>query len=403
MSRDDERPDLNPEDDDNQGDRPGPNPEKSTGDSPSPADDGYERGAGNDRGNASGGFPKRYQPTNHPEDAPGGFNPNYRAPGGNSGGGFRGGYGPGPTGATGSSYSGYQPYPGAGGNAGYHSYGQPYSGYGPGSDGFNGGGPDQGGVALEKADGNVNIMRAVRFGFKSVFANPAVWILGTVVVGIVFMFISVTMSFIMMAVDPDAVISGDLLAPANIIMNLVVAIFSWAVMICVMRGALLEVDGHRARLADFFRPINVGQTLFLLVIMGVVGLVFAGFLQFDTADMTRVNETTAEVTFDEAALGRLAIYIAVSTLVGPLHAYWIYYAADGRENALGAIRRGFLDSARNYFKLLAYSILAFVAAVVGTIVTLALGLVVLLPASMLIAVHLYRQISGGNIPVENRN
>lgn len=400
MSRDDERPDLNPGDDDNQEGPSDFNSEKPAEEPPassSGSDDGDERGVGNDRGDESGGFPKRYQPTNHPEDAPGGFNPNYRAPGGD--------YGYGSTGSTGSSYSGYQPYPGtgAGSDSSYQSYGQPYSGYGPGNNGYDGGGSGQGGEALEKSDGKINIMRAVRFGFKSIFANPGIWILGTVVLGVAFMFLSITLSFMMVAFDSDAVMSGDILSPANLIMNIVIAIFSWAVMICVMRGALLEVDGRRARLADFFRPINVGQTLLLLVIIGVVGLVVSGLLQSDTADLIQVDETTAAMTLDEAIMGRLMLYMVISMLVAPLHSYWVYYAADGRENAMGAIRHGFVDAARNYFKLLAYSILAGIVAIVGTIITLTLGLVVLLPASILISTHLYRQMSGGKVPVEVRN
>lgn len=397
MSRDDERPDPNPGDDDNQEGHSDFNSEKPAEEPPASSagsDDSDERGVGNDRGNENGGFPKRYQPTSHPEDAPGGFNPNYRAPGGDYG-----------YGSTGSSYSGYQPYSGtgAGSDSGYQSYGQPYSGYGPGNSGYDGGGAGQGREALEKSDGKINIMRAVRFGFKSIFANPGIWILGTVVLGVAFMFLSITLSFMMVAFDSDAVMSGDMLSPVNLIMNIVIAIFSWAVMICVMRGALLEVDGRRARLADFFRPINVGQTLLLLVIIGVVGLVVSGFLQSDTADLIQVNETTTEMTLDEAIMGRLMLYMVISMLVAPLHSYWVYYAADGRENALGAIRHGFVDAARNYFKLLAYSILAGIVAIVGTIITLTLGLVVLLPASILISTHLYRQMSGGKVPVEVRN
>lgn len=388
MSRDDERPDHNPGEDDNQGDHPAFDPDKPPADpTPSGSEDGYERGVGKDHGENSWNSPKRYQPTSHPEDAPGGFNP---TPGG--------AYGYGATGGT--PRNNYPPHPG--GTSGYSPYGQPYSGYGPGTGGAGDDGWGQPGTALEQADGHVDIMRAVRFGFKTLFANPVLWILGTVVVGVAFMFLSITLSMVMMAVDQDATVSGDPFAPTNIIMNLLIGIFAWVLVICVTRGALTEVDGKRAVLADFFRVINIGQTILLILITTAFGVLFATLLQFDAPNIVAFNETTGEMSVDEAVLGRMVLYMVVATLVSPLHEYWIYYVCDGRENAVGAIRHGFVDAARNYGKLLLFTVVSFFVAIVAIPLTLMLGLVVLLPAAILIAAHIYRQISGGKIPVEQR-
>lgn len=366
MNRDEDSPDFNPDD------REGPEPR-----------DGYERGAGSGRGE-EGAAPDRYRPTNHPEDAPGGFNPGY----GTSN------YG----GASSSAYSGYEPYPGTTG--GGYGNADAYGGYESGTFGQYAG-PDDNNRPLEPTDGRIDIMRAVRFGFKSVFANPAVWILGTVIVGLVFLVLSILLGFLMVAFDPQAVMGNDPWAPVNIIINVVISVLAWIIYIAAMRGALIETDGRRARLKDFFHPVNAGQTAILLVIFTVLGLALSLIVQSDTQSAVVVNEVTGEVAVDSGLLGRMALFVVIAGLLNPLYSYWVYYTSDGRENVVGAARNGFADAARNYPKLLLYSVLSGVVIMVFGPLTLFLGLVIFLPVSVLIAAHLYRQMSGGKVPVDS--
>lgn len=396
MTRDENTPGQGPESDpefgDGQGNHSNSDSDNSGEQTPSHDPDGYQRGEGHNRGD--GDTPKRYHRTSHPEDAPGGFNPGYGA-GGNGVGGYP--QGGGDTG--GSAYSGYEPYPG-GGYQGYSPRDDAYTGYGQGTFGQYTG-QDEGGTPLESTNGQVNVMRAVRFGFKAVFANPAVWILGTVLVGLLFIVLSTLLGFMMFAISPDAALNNDPLSPANIILNLVTSVIVWAIAICVIRGALIETDGRRARVPEFFRPINVGQTVILLVIITVVGLVVSTVIQGGTSELVTVNEMTGEVAVESAVFTRLLVLLVISGLLGPLYSYWIYYTSDGRENAVGAATHGVADAARNYPKLLLYSILSTVVMVIAVPLTLLLGLVIFMPASVLISAHLYRQMSGGRVPVEH--
>ena len=408
MTRDENTPGQGPESDPEFGDghnnHRASDPGSSGEQSPSHDPDGYQRGEGHNRGD--GDTPKRYHRTSHPEDAPGGFNPGYGAAadgtGGYPQGGYpQGGYPPGSRNAGGPAYSGYEPYPG-GGYQGYSPRDDAYTGYGQGTFGQYTG-QDEGGTPLESTNGQVNIMRAVRFGFKAVFANPAVWILGTVLVGLLFIILSILLGFMMFAIDPGAAMNNDPLSPANVILNLVISVIAWGIAICVIRGALIETDGRRARLPEFFRPVNVGQTVILLVIITVVGLVVSTLIQGDTSEMVTVNETTGELAVQSAVFTRLLVLFVISGLLSPLYSYWIYYTSDGRENAVGAATHGVADAARNYPKLLLYNILSAVVILIAIPLTLLLGLVIFLPVSVLISAHLYRQMSGGRVPVEYRS
>src|SRR5690606_19744114 len=102
------------------------------------------------------------------------------------------------------------------------------------------------------------------------------------------------LGFLMFAIDPDAAMSNDPLSPANVILNLVTSVIIWAIAICVIRGALIETDGRRARIPEFFRPINVGQTALLLFIMTVVGLVVSTAIQGDAVEALSFDEGTGE-------------------------------------------------------------------------------------------------------------
>ena len=223
----------------------------------------------------------------------------------------------------GPAYSGFEPYPG-GGYQGYGPRDDAYSGYGQGTFGQYTG-QDEGGIPLETTDGRVNVMRAVRFGFKAVFANPAVWILGTILVGLLFVILSTLLGFVMFAVDPNGAMNNDPLSPANLLLNVVTSVIVWAIAICVIRGALIETDGRRARVSEFFRPINVGQTVILFVFLTVVGLVISTIIQGDTSEMVTVNETTGEVAVESAVFTRLLVLLLISGLLSPLYSYWIYY------------------------------------------------------------------------------
>lgn len=394
MNRDEDSPDFNPDGPDGRddhggnGDHGGNSGREDRGESghsplDPPSSDGYERGAGSGRGE-EGAAPDRYRPTNHPEDAPGGFNPGY----GTSN------YG----GAGASAYSGYEPYPGTTGDG--QANANAYGGYETGTFGQYAG-PDGNGRPLETADGRINIMRAVRFGFKSVFSNPAVWILGTVIVGLAFLVLSIMLGFLMVALDPQAVMDNDPWAPVNIIINVVISVLAWLIFIAAMRGALIETDGRRARLKDFFHPINAGQTAILLIIFTLLGMVLSLIVQSDTQSAVMVNELTGEVALDSGLLGRLALFVIIAGLINPLYSYWVYYTSDGRENAVGAAKNGFADAVRNYPKLLLYSVLSGVVIMVFGPLTLFLGLVIFLPVSVLISAHLYRQMSGGKVPVDS--
>ncbi|BAU96259.1 hypothetical protein N24_1997 [Corynebacterium suranareeae] len=310
--------------------------------------------------------PTPYGPTSHPEDAPGGFQ------------GYNNGYNSGQ--GSGQGYG--EPYP----------YQNSYQGYGASQ--------QQGGGLLEPGSGKVDLMRAIRFGFKATFANPVVWILGTVVLGLAVVILSGIGGYLAYSLDPTAASATSGISTGEIIINVISAVVGFAISICVMRGALLTVDGNKVRYADFFRPINVGQTVILMIVLGVIGGIVGIAVTMLTGEMVVVDETVSAVEVNNGALGMFFILFFLLFLINPLYSYWIYYTADGHHTAGSAARTGFKDALRNYPMLLLYSFVSGIVTAIIGVITLGLALVILVPALMLATVHIYRQMSGGNIPVE---
>lgn len=317
-----------------------------------------------------------YGPTNHPEDAPGGFQgstPNNHSNGG--------GY----SANAGQPY-GQNPYP--------QQY--PYQGYGANS-------PAQGtGIPVEAGTGKVDIMRAVRFGFRTTFSNPLVWIVGTVVLGLAYVLLSGLGGMLAYALDPAGATSGSGFTPASMLINLISIVLMLVVTLCVIRGALVSLDGQKTRYADFFHPQNVGQSVILLIILGVFSSLLGMITSTVMLELIQIDEASGSVAVDPSTLGLVFLCFLVLFLIGPLYAYWVYYTSDGHHTALSAVRTGFKDALRNYPRLLLFSVISGVLMVLIGIVTLFLAFIILVPAMMLANAHIYRQMSGGNIPVEQR-
>ncbi|MCK2200364.1 hypothetical protein [Corynebacterium callunae] len=361
-------------------------------------EDGFQRFGQNEW---SAGSRPKYEPTSHPEDAPGGFRP-YEGPV------------DGQAGSQGQSqwknqdpYQGYSqgsapnygtsPYPqgsqGPQGNgaAGYQSFG--------GAAGFEGAGQGP----LEKGSGRVDLTRAVKFGFRTVFSNPTIWLLGTIALGLFFILLSGIAGFIAYSLDPTGAAANNLFSTPNIVTNVIMFVVSTAVTIAVLAGALVSVDGRKTVLGDFFKPKNVAQTVTLIFVLGVFSPVVGGLTSNVMAEAIKVDETLSTIDVNNSSLGLVLFGLLAMVLISPLYSFWTFYTADGTHSAASAVSHGLKDAARNYPKLLLFQVLGgFVMIVIGAL-TILLGFIVLAPAYFLTSAHLYRQMSGGMIPAAPRN
>ena len=287
-------------------------------------------------------FP-RYEPTNHPEDRPDyGQLPSY-----------------------GGAHEGN-----AQGYAGYHA-GQP------------------------QHTGRVSAIDAVSWAFRAVFSNWKLWILGTLlagVLGVVFFAISGGVGAATASVDGD-------ISASSTIMQIISWVIGIVLTLMLMRLALFQIDDSRTGWGYLFKNVRWWQPLVIMVVIGVVaGLISFVALRGSAAGLVGNAEQLSDEEACTAVMGMmgvLAVISLISFFVQPLFSLMQWFAADG-DSVGDAVKKGFQAGKNNYGQLLLLSILNFFIVVAGFLL-LGIGLIVAYPVTLLAQAHMYRQCAGRNI------
>ena len=286
-------------------------------------------------------FP-RYEPTNHPEDRPDyGQLPSY-----------------------GGSHEGN-----AQGYAGYHA-GQP------------------------QHTGKVSAIDAVSWAFRAVFSNWKLWILGTLlagILGVVFFAISGGVGAATASADGD-------LSASSTIMQIISWVIGIVLTLALMRLALFQIDDSRTGWGYLFKNVRWWQPLVIMVVISLVGGLISFVAVRGSAEGLAGN---AEQLSDEEAfaavmgmLGVLAVISLISFFIQPFFSLMQWFAADG-DSVGEAVKKGFQAGKNNYGQMLLLAILNFFIIVAGFLL-LGIGLIVAYPVTLLAQAHMFRQCAGRN-------
>ena len=266
---------------------------------------------------------------------------------------------------------GYEPYPGQGygGQPGYdqgygqQGYGQPGYDQGYGQQGYGQQGygqpaygdpalggygqPGPGGAPV--MPGRVSPTDAVSAGWRMFKNNPLPWVLITVA--------SVVVSGVLTQFTTNE--SAGVMFVAQVLSFAVSLLFQ----AFVVRGALLEVDGHKPSFGDFFKLHNFGWFVVAAILVGIA--TFVG-----------------------------VFLLIVGAFVVAFFLYWTqYFVVDRNMTATDAIVSSFRAVKSDAGNLLALALLNVLIIIVGTLALL-VGLLVAIPLTTLASVYAYRVITG---------
>lgn len=218
-------------------------------------------------------------------------------------------------------------------------------------------------------DGSLNVMKAVKWGFAATLKGWIVWILGS-------------LAFLIIAFAGGVglqMITGE---PDNTYGNFVGFVFGVVISTFAINAALRHIDNGRITWSTIGQRLRFWPTLGASALVSIItGLIYGACMLFGVLAV--------------ATLGQFLIYPLV--VFAP-------YSADDRDgswwsNAVAGMRVG----SQHYGKLLLFIVLYPVIGGVLCLVTLFLGVIVFLPATILIVAHIYRQISGGVLPTPETN
>lgn len=359
-----------------------------------PAGDNTGDGGGIDppRPASSGGYPDypSYPPTPHPEDGGGRPQDPARGYGGYD---ESGGYTQ--PGAFGQDPAAPQGYGGYAGYGGYQSpHGQPGYGAGPG--------------ATEQGTGKIDVLRAVGWGFQTTFRNWKVWVmvilafLALALVG-AGVYLAVVMAQVA-ALDAGEPVAGG--GAGTVIFAVVATIVSLLVWLCLIRGALHQIDDPQMGWRHFFRDVNVFPVILQQLLVGVVMSVIVllpllpMLLSLASVEQQTVSDEEAVAAIVLPTIGGVLGTLLLSVLITPFTMFMPHYLVERREKFFGSIAEGFKAGGRNYGRLLLYQVVVALVSGVLSIITFGLVSILLTPILILINAHMYRQAAGGQIPVQ---
>ncbi|MHA2789153.1 hypothetical protein ACXZ66_08435 [Corynebacterium sp. S7] len=250
--------------------------------------------------------------------------------------------------------------------------------------------------AMVNTNGMIDVFRAVAWAFPTLFSNAVVWILGTVITGVI----------LLVVMPLGMALTGNGTAQTPVIFDIVIGLLGVALSIFLLRGAIWQVDKRKISYRDLITDVNVWpalatsvlSSLLLLVITGGLALLIGG----DQAlALMGFSNTPIANPADITGRAILGVFIAgvAGVLVRPLLAYAVHFIVERRATSIGqTFVFAYEAGRRNYLRLLGFNIVAGVLAMTVIVLTFGVGAIIVLPALILIDAHMYRQAAGGPIP-----
>lgn len=240
-----------------------------------------------------------------------------------------------------------------------------------------------------KGNGKLEIIEALTWGVKAVFANAKLWI----PLGVVYTVLTLLGQFL-----PGV---GSMISMIGML-----AFVPWMVGVVLQQTLVKQLTYSDAKAPAYGKTLGVAALLG--VVAGIVSTILLMVLAFGA--LTSIDPATLPDNPDNVSpeemwnlvrpiLGALAVTGVIGLLVMPFFTFQAWYAADNNGSFGHAISGGFRAGASNYLKILGFVVLAGLINLVGAALFF-VGLVVTVPGTMLAAAHAYRQISGGPVPKE---
>ena len=240
-----------------------------------------------------------------------------------------------------------------------------------------------------KGTGKLEVMEALSWGGKALFANAKLWI----PLGVAYTVLAVLGQFLPGVGAAISSIGMLLLAP-------------WMVGVALQQTLVKQFTYNEAKAPAYGKTLGVTALLGVLAfIVSMILLMVLAFGALTTIDPTTLPDNPENLTPEEMwnllrpILGALAVMGVIGLLVMPFFMFQAWYAADNNGSFGNAISAGFKAGASNYLKILGFVVLAGLINIVGAALFF-VGLIVTMPGTMLAAAHAYRQISGGPVPKE---
>ena len=267
----------------------------------------------------------------------------------------------------------------------------------------------------------VSIMESIKFGFIRTFKNAGFWIIYSLITVIVLgigmsVFFSPLITEI--ANDPSASQTDITFGAGSFLAYIIMMIVLAALGIVSMVQAIQEVrvvkpdyttvvdGGELPKWSTALQNIKWGKIILTMIIIGVLsGLIigiFSGLTAFMLLGSMQSESASAGIAII-LSLFIIAAYVAMFIIM-MFVSYAVYFAADNDINdqisPLDCIKLSWNAVKPQFWKVLGFTLLMSIITYIGAIFTLGIGIIILMPASVIAQAHMYRQLSGKYVPIK---
>lgn len=292
-----------------------------------------------------------------------------------------------------------QPGHQAGGYNQQNAYGQPHIA-GTGVVGFN----PLYNVNMVTREKGVAVMSAISYGFKAVFKNPVLWIVGALLFCVVAFFFAFVFGLGQLfygldsgGLDPENLNAYSEPSVVKILLNLLSYVPLILVSPLILTAALLQIDGNQVTWDAIKARMNYQQAIYaslLTLLISGIPLVIQQYLSMSATSIDAYGEVQLHTG---KIIGSFLLGLIVWLLTIILM-FAIYLAVESRATATEAITQSAKAVFTSFWPILGYMILMILICAVGTIFTLFIGIIILGPASVNASAHVYRQATNAPYP-----
>ena len=240
-------------------------------------------------------------------------------------------------------------------------------------------------VPMVTRESGLEIMQAIRYGFKATFARPLLWILGTLLVLLPSFISGVIQGFQSASYPTDA----PSVVPS--VFELVIYAVYFFLAPFLTSALLVQLDGQEVTLDTIKARLKYPQVLLVTFLAGLCSAI-PWVVYIFVISSSASSASTVEETLGVIVLSTIVVSL-VSLLLGIFISLATYLAVDGQAFGFAAIVNSCKLVARAYLPFLGFMILMGLISGFGSFITCGVGALVFVPATLHAYTHAYRQMA----------
>lgn len=244
------------------------------------------------------------------------------------------------------------------------------------------------GAQMVTRGSGLDILQAIKYGFKATFARPLLWLLGS------FLFLLVSSSNSIIQSIRGGFDVGYVPGIGSAVFELIIILVVFFFYPIIFAALLVQIDGQEVSMDTIKARLNYPQTLLTSLLVSLVFIIPLGISFFFIVSSASFGYSMA------ASLGTiflsLGVFLLFTLFIGVFVFLAVYLTVDGQAFGFDAIKKSCKTIAGVYFPWIGLVLLSGLLAASASLITCGLASIIMYPVCAHAIAHGYRQVA--NLP-----